>query len=142
MKCLSINQPFADLINSKIKTIETRKWRTNYRGDILICSSLKQFTGFVFINNESIDCKKYINEKTLFGYSICLATLIDCQKMTLDDEKNACCQLYDNAYSWFLQNIRSVDNIKIKGQLGLFNYNPSISLNNSFNTLNFDSTSI
>ncbi|MBI5860023.1 MAG: ASCH domain-containing protein [Nitrosarchaeum sp.] len=41
MKCLSISQPFADLIISGKKTIELRKWSTNFRGEFLIHAPIK-----------------------------------------------------------------------------------------------------
>ena len=41
MKCLSISQPFADLIISGKKTIELRNWNTNFRGEFLIHAPLK-----------------------------------------------------------------------------------------------------
>ena len=34
MKALSVHQPFAGLIASGEKTIETRRWPTSYRGDL------------------------------------------------------------------------------------------------------------
>ena len=40
-KCLSVSQPFADLIVSGKKTIELRKWNTNFRGEFLIHSPIK-----------------------------------------------------------------------------------------------------
>jgi len=39
MKALSVRQPWANLIAAGKKTIETRKWATDYRGQILIVSS-------------------------------------------------------------------------------------------------------
>ncbi len=36
MKCLSVCQPFADLIVSGRKTIELRGWSTRYRGHVLV----------------------------------------------------------------------------------------------------------
>ena len=36
MKCLSICQPFADLIIEGKKTIELRKWNTKFRGEFLV----------------------------------------------------------------------------------------------------------
>jgi activating signal cointegrator 1 len=36
VKALTIRQPWASLIAAGVKTIETRGWRTSYRGDILI----------------------------------------------------------------------------------------------------------
>ena len=41
MKCLSISQPFADLVVSGKKTIELRNWNTNFRGEFLIHAPIK-----------------------------------------------------------------------------------------------------
>ena len=41
MKCLSISQPFADLIISGKKSIELRNWNTNFRGEFLVHAPLK-----------------------------------------------------------------------------------------------------
>jgi len=55
MKCLSICQPFADLIIQNKKTIELRKWNTNFRGIFLVHAPIK-------IRKE--DCKRLkINKK-------------------------------------------------------------------------------
>jgi ASCH domain len=47
-KCLSLKQPYAELIVSGRKTIELRKWNTRFRGEFLIHASKT-------INNEA--CK-------------------------------------------------------------------------------------
>ena len=39
MKCLSLKQPYADLLATGKKTIEIRKWNTNFRGPFLIHAS-------------------------------------------------------------------------------------------------------
>jgi ASCH domain len=39
LKCLSLRQPYAELVAAGRKTIETRKWNTNFRGKFLIHSS-------------------------------------------------------------------------------------------------------
>ena len=41
MKCLSICQPFAELIIQNKKTIELRKWNTSFRGEFLIHVPIK-----------------------------------------------------------------------------------------------------
>ena len=41
MKCLSVSQPFAELIISGNKTIELRTWNTNFRGEFLIHAPIK-----------------------------------------------------------------------------------------------------
>ena len=39
MKALSVKQPWANMIASRMKSIETRYWSTDYRGDLVIVSS-------------------------------------------------------------------------------------------------------
>ena len=39
MKCLSLKQPYADLLAFGKKTIELRKWNTKFRGEFLIHAS-------------------------------------------------------------------------------------------------------
>ena len=39
MKCLSLKQPYADLLAFGEKTIELRKWNTRFRGEFLIHAS-------------------------------------------------------------------------------------------------------
>lgn len=41
MKCLSVRQPWADLLVSGRRGLEIRKWNTSYRGDLLIHASLR-----------------------------------------------------------------------------------------------------
>lgn len=102
MKALSLKQPWANLIASGKKTIETRKWKTNYRGDLIICSS----------KNPNIYPA---------GYAICVVELYDCQPMAKKDEKDACVEVYPKAWSWFLRNIRLIDPIfPVKGALSFF----------------------
>jgi predicted transcriptional regulator len=39
MKCLSLKQPYAELLVSGKKTIEVRKWNTRFRGQFLVHAS-------------------------------------------------------------------------------------------------------
>jgi hypothetical protein len=39
MKCISLKQPYAELLAIGKKTIESRKWSTSYRGNFLIHAS-------------------------------------------------------------------------------------------------------
>ena len=45
MKCLSLRQPYAELIVSGRKTVELRGWNTSYRGRFLVHASLKTDIG-------------------------------------------------------------------------------------------------
>ena len=82
MKVLSIKEPFASLIKERIKTVETRSWKTKYRGEIYIHASLKKIN----IKDERI--KKLLellpNKDMQYGHIICKCNLIDCIYMDED----------------------------------------------------------
>lgn len=101
MKALSIKQPWANMIASGEKTIETRTWSTDYRGPLLIVSS----------KTPRIEPA---------GYALAVAKLIDCRPMTKDDEDEACCEIYAKAHAWVLTNVRRIKPFAVKGQLGLY----------------------
>jgi len=114
MKALSLKQPWAGLIASGEKTIETRSWRTDYRGELLICSSKffdKSAPSYLFV-----DATCHVR-----GETICMVELVDCVPMTDEHVIAACCQVYDGAWAWMLENIRVVKNIPVKGHLNIFN---------------------
>jgi len=72
MKCLSICQPFAELIIQNKKTIELRTWNTKIRGEFLIHAPIK-------IRKE--DYKKLkIKEKLTTGAIIGKVELYDVKK--------------------------------------------------------------
>jgi len=127
MKALSMHQPWAQMILDGVKTIETRKWSTNYRGEILICAS-KQFDFAIPLSTQRIlhDEKNHYNISFLFpiGVTLCIADLVDCRKMTHEDETEACIEVYPKAHSLILQNVRRVRQLElpkeIKWRLGLF----------------------
>ncbi len=91
MRALSWKQPYASLmLHGKI---ETRTWKTSYRGLVLICASQKQYVEhelfalageagaqriFNFINKNGI--------REPLGKAIAVGRLIDCRPMTLKDE--------------------------------------------------------
>ncbi len=106
MMALSIRQPWASMIASGKKTIETRVWGTDHRGDILIVSS------------------KTPNIAPA-GYAIAIAELVDCRPMTTRDEKAACCPVYPNAVAWVLRNVRAIEPFPVKGRLRLYEVAPA-----------------
>jgi len=72
LKCLSVSQPFANLIVQGKKTIELRKWNTNFRGEFFVHAPLKIRTK---------DCKRLkINEELVTGAIIGKVELIDVKK--------------------------------------------------------------
>ena len=101
MKALSVMQPWANLIAAGKKTIETRTWPTNYRGEILVVSSKKP-------KIEPAGC------------AVALARLVECRPMTKNDEAAACCEIYPNAFAWVLEDVRPVKPFPVRGQLGVY----------------------
>jgi hypothetical protein len=70
MKCLSLKQPYADLLVSCKKTIEVRIWNTNFRGRFLVHASKK-------INGEACERLKIDQAKLVTGAIIGKANLYD-----------------------------------------------------------------
>ena len=57
MKAISIHAPWGAQIMAGWKTEEYRSWQTDYRGDLLICTSKKQY-GPQFLHGYAIGhCK-------------------------------------------------------------------------------------
>ena len=102
MKALSLRQPWASLIADGRKTIETRTWRTYYRGPLAIHASTHPY------------------EDLPTGGIIAVAWLYDCRPMEPSDESDACIALFEGAYAWLLTSIEAVPLISCKGRLGLW----------------------
>jgi hypothetical protein len=120
LKCLSVSQPFADLIISGKKIIELRNWNTNFRGEFLIHAPIK-------IRTE--DCKRLkINEKLVTGAIIGKAELYEVKKYNSNKEIKAdqkfhlaSKNFHDRTYGFMLKNSKSLRiPIPYKGQLGFF----------------------
>ena len=101
LKAISLKQPWASMIG--LKTIETRRWYTSYRGDLLIVSSQKPA------------------DLGPTGVALCIVNLVDCRPMTRDDERAACCDWYEGAFAWVFDNICPIKNpFPVRGQLGIY----------------------
>jgi len=101
MKALSVKQPWANMIASGQKSIETRTWATNHRGLLLIVSSKTPAIAPA-------------------GMALAVANLVDCRPMSALDEPSAQCSKYDGAYAWVLERIRAIRPFPVRGQPGLF----------------------
>ena len=121
MKCLSVSQPFADLIIHGKKTIELRRWNTSFRGEFLIHSPLKIRTD---------DCKLLgINPKNLVkGAIIGKAEIFDVKKynskseINKDSKKHLASKSFQNKkYGFLIKNPKPFRiPIPTKGKFGFF----------------------
>jgi len=123
LKCLSVSQPFADLIISGKKNIELRNWNTKFRGEFLIHAPLK------IRNNDAKKLK--INKKFVTGAIIGKAQLYDVKKydslkkIKLDQKFHFASKKFQTkTFGFMLKNAKPLRiPIPWKGQLGIFDVN-------------------
>ncbi len=130
MKVLSLTEPCATLIKEKKKLIETRSWKTNYRGELYIHAST---TSIPKDWKENTEFMSLVDSVPLnFGNIICKCKLVDCIYMTKEyvekmktnnHQEYICGKFEEGRYAWILENIIPLENpIKAKGQLNIWNY--------------------
>lgn len=123
MKVLSIREPWASIIINGYKEYEFRSWKTNYRGKILIHASKN-------IEKENVERFKELNLNYKQEFIIGEAELVDCIPVTKEFENNLINRnelIYGGTknrtgYAWKLKNIKAIEPIQAKGQLGIWNY--------------------
>ena len=131
MKCLSIYQPFAELIVQGKKTIELRKWNTKFRGEFLVHAAK---------NILEEDCKRMkISPKTATtGAIIGKVNLVDVKKYDSDKELKADKKKHHsisdntkNRYGFILENPKKLRvPIEYLGKLNFFEFHPDEIKNN------------
>lgn len=105
MLALSIKEPWLTLIvdgiNGVHKSIETRTWKTDHVGALLLVGSKKP--------------------KGIYaGKMACVVTLLACRPMQKADKKEAMCDYHPSLFAWVLQKIQPVVPVHITGRLGLY----------------------
>ena len=107
MKALSIHPVFAFDIATGEKTIECRTWKTDYRGEIVICSTAKKLYG------------------TVPGCALAVVTLKDVVPFKREHLQAAMMEPKDyrpGLYAWILENNRIIKPIPVKGKLSLWEF--------------------
>jgi predicted transcriptional regulator len=138
MKCLSVCQPFAELIVQGKKTIELRKWNTKFRGEFLVhapqkirlddCKRLKiksnLTVGAIIGKVELIDVKEYENAVQI---------KIDSKKHLASNDGSG------SKYGFILQNPKQLRiPIPCNGQLNFFEFRPELTKINEIKTELFE----
>ena len=131
MKCLSVCQPFAELIVQGKKTIELRKWNTKFRGEFLVHAAKK-------ILRE--DCKRMKISPSLIvsGAIIGKVNLVDVKKYDSDKEiyndikkHHSILGNTENKYGFILENPKKLRvPIPYLGKLNFFEFQPDKIKNN------------
>lgn len=111
MKALSIHPYFACAISEGAKSIECRTWKTDYRGDIVICSTAKKYHG------------------TIPSHALSVVELVDIVPFEKKHLKAALMrpdEYRPGMYAWILRNNRLIVPQPVKGKLSLWNYDGPI----------------
>ena len=129
MKVLSLTEPYATLIKLGKKKIETRSFKTNYRGELYIHASSTKIPKEWKNNKELMEL---VDGNDLnFGYIILKCKLVDCvymdeeflDKIKKDKLEFICGDYRLQRYAWILEDIEVLDKpIFAKGKLGIWNY--------------------
>ena len=148
MKAITVLEPWASLIACGAKKIETRSWKTSYRGKIAIhaakskkCidmagdepfkSALKGNRGFMIDTKTGLVCCP--------GCVIAIADLVDCAQFahTLIPKRNTILlknqevgkseiefgDCTPGRWGWILENVQRIKPVPVKGQQRIWNWN-------------------
>ncbi len=116
MKALSLKQPFAELILEGKKTIELRKWSTNFRGEFLIHASK---------NPDKESMERFGLKNLPLGMIVGKAELVNIKKYENKEEHDNDKNLHLASdvwgdYGFILENPIRIKPIPCKGQLNFF----------------------
>jgi len=129
MKAISLWQPWASLMEAGSKTIETRGWKTKYRGDLLICSTKNGLSKKAF--NETIQDLELPELDYPEGQALCVVSLNDVvstdivYQFIFDNELNYG-DYSPGRFAWITTNLRPIKPFPVVGQQGLFNVNDEL----------------
>lgn len=134
MKTLSLLQPWASLVVMGKKKIETRSWKTDYRGPLLIHASLGK-KGSILATD--FPFKKHISEFNDLPFGaiigiVLLEDVIPIEQLFLSDHEMATLTMEEKAfgdyskgrYAWMLTDPQIFEKpLPVKGALRLWEFN-------------------
>jgi len=118
MKAITIWQPWASAIACGIKTIEVRKWRTDYRGRILIHAGQKRDG-----SREAVRLAERLDALAVAlptGVVVSVGEMTDCRRLIGKDETGACCVCV-GLWGFILKDMTQLYNpVRCAGNYGLW----------------------
>ena len=144
MKAISLWQPWASLIATGAKTIETRSWSTNYRGplaihaaktwnqelDAMICEGRIQGGLAPLVGKPLGHTWPGVHKKDLpFGCVVAICDLVDCIPTAEMTQTQVFPQRFfgdftPGRYGWVLANVRRIEPIPAIGRQGFWDWSP------------------
>lgn len=115
VRALTIRQPYASLIFLASRDVENRSWPTKYRGDLVICASLKV---------DPRACKKFGLDPAELprGMALGRVTISDCVR----NHRSKWAER--GHWHWVLENPRGfAEPIPVRGRLGIYRIDLPIS---------------
>lgn len=123
MLAISLHQPWASAIFfleedrgalfsfdiTAQKTIETRRWETKHRGELLIVST-----------------KTPVVPGLPSGTALGVVEVADCRILTLEDTEQSQCPYVPGLYAWVLKNIRPIVPFQVNGRQGFYQIKATI----------------
>lgn len=121
MKCLSLKQPFAELVVSGKKTIELRTWNTGFRGAFLVHASGStnlEACKMLGMDPERLPKRTIVGKATIYG----VKKYNGRDEFIADREKHMATDEYaDSKYGFLLKDaVRFKKPIPMQGKLGFF----------------------
>ena len=120
IQALSWKQPFGSLmLHGKI---ETRTWKTEHRGKVLLCLSDKPYKDNEVLEMVTSQQWDQINQlllneptKELIGHAFAVGVLVECRQMWPEDETPAFVKYNPHLYSHIYKDVRRIEPFKFKG---------------------------
>ena len=129
IKVLSIIEPWATLIKEAKKRIETRSWKTSYRGELYLHASSKH------IDKKNLNLPNLLNliPNISMGYGsiICKCKLVDCiymdeaflEQIQSNSQEFMCGEYKVGRCAWVLEDVEVLkEPIPAKGHLNIWNF--------------------
>ena len=111
MKAISVAPIWGMLLSTGEKTIECRTWKTDYRGELLFCTSQKPVAPYC-----------------ISGHALFIADLVDI--VPFEKKHLQAAQMEQmpegQCYAWIIDHLIPIIPFKVKGKLGFFNVDDSL----------------
>lgn len=120
IRALSLKQPYASMMLKG--KVETRSWATEYRGFVLICSSLKSYSEKelkeISGDRFTAEIKRLCNDQLTIlpqGMAIAIGELYDCKPMWKEDEIQTFVLHSEGKFCHYYRNVFPIMPIPWKG---------------------------
>lgn len=125
---LTLKQPYAELMS--YGKVETRTWRTNKRGWVLITSSKKAYNDEQIVQISGGHNALFISNIGRIGYNrnghaLSLGKLVDCRRPRPSDPTFTRLDEYELAtkWCWIFEDLIEIEPFPVKGKLNLWDAN-------------------